>query len=134
MRSAYLFWFVAILACLVSAPGAAQSSKPGDISPEGPFLLSADEVTYDVEKQLVTASGNVEISDRDRVLFADTISYSLPDGIVRASGNISLIEPSGAVIFAEQLELDDTLKTGFISGVRMLMADDSRFAANGARR
>lgn len=99
-----------------------------------PFLLSADEVIYDNELEIVTATGNVEISQNDRVLLADTINYNLRDGIVTASGNISLLEPSGDVLFAEYLELDDELTSGFVRSIRVLMTDQSRFAANGARR
>ncbi len=103
-------------------------------SPEGPFLLIADEVTYDKELDIVTAKGNVEISNGGRVLKADTVNYNQRDGVVTAAGNISLTEPTGEVAFAEYMKLNEKLSTGFIESVRVLLTDNSRFAANGARR
>lgn len=122
------------LAFLVAGEAAAQTSDKPVVSAEGPFLLSADTVSYDTQLEIVTATGNVEISDDKRILLADSISYNIRQGTVRANGNISLTEPNGDVIFAESLELDDSLRTGFIRGIRILMANNSRFAANGGRR
>lgn len=126
------------LTLLVTGEAAAQpgagSSDSSAISGEGPFLLSAETVSYDTQLEIVTASGNVEISDEERILLADSVSYNIREGTVRASGNISLTEPNGDVIFAEYLELDDSLRTGFIRGIRILMSDNARFAANGGRR
>jgi len=122
------------LMLFVVGEAAAQSSGSRAVSTEGPFLLNADTISYDTKLEVVTASGNVEISDESRILLADSVSYNVREGTVRASGNISLTEPNGDVIFAEHLELDDSLRTGFIRGIRILLADNSRFAANGGRR
>jgi LPS-assembly protein len=104
------------------------------ISTQGPFLLSADRVIYDQNLETVTAEGNVEISDDERTLKADRISYSIRQGIVRASGNISLMEPSGNVVFAEHMELEESLRTGFVQGIRVLLEENVRFAANSGQR
>ncbi|HZD25387.1 MAG TPA: LPS assembly protein LptD [Alphaproteobacteria bacterium] len=101
---------------------------------KGPFLLSADQVTYDQKLNVVTASGHVEITSGKRILLADRISYNIKQDVVAASGNISLLEPTGEVVFAEYMELDRDLSEGFIKGVRILLSDNSRFAANGGRR
>jgi len=101
---------------------------------EQPVLLNADEMVYDRDSEIVTARGNVEISQGQRLLLADRVSYSVRQDVVAASGNVSLLEPSGEVLFAEYLELDATLKSGFIEGVSVVLSDNSRFAANGARR
>ncbi|MEL0114228.1 MAG: LPS assembly protein LptD, partial [Rickettsiales bacterium] len=69
-----------------------------------------------------------------RTLFADTLSYNQKTETVSASGNIVLHEPSGEVIFAEFVELTDQLKNGVINRIRILLLDDSRFAANNAVR
>jgi LPS-assembly protein len=101
---------------------------------KGPFLLNADNVSYDTRLEVVTATGHVEISDEHRILLADEVSYNVREGIVRASGNVSLLEPNGDVIFVEYLELDDSLRTGVIRSIRILLANNARLAANGARR
>ncbi len=104
------------------------------LSGEIPVLLSADQITYDRNLEIITATGNVEISEAERVLFADTVSYNLNNDVVTASGNVSLLEPTGEVFFAQYVELTDDLREGFIRDVRLLMTDRSRMAAASAVR
>jgi LPS-assembly protein len=101
---------------------------------EEPILLSADSITYNREPGIVTASGSVELVSGDRILQADSVSYDQRKDLVAARGNVTILEPSGEVLFAEYTELTDRLKNGFASKIRMLMTDESRFAANSARR
>ena len=108
-------------------PAAAQVEDP-------PILLKADKVSYDREAEIVTATGNVEISRDMRVLLADTITYDQRADLITASGNISLVEPTGDVIFAESMELSGDLKDAVAEGLSMLLKDGSRFASSGGRR
>ena len=127
-RTRYAFWALApalLLAVLAARPAAAQQGPPLDV----PALISADQVTYDENLGLVTASGNVEITQDERVLLADTVSYNLRTNVVTASGHISLLEPSGDVIFADFVELTDDMREGFIRDIRVLLSDRSRLAA-----
>lgn len=127
-------WIAAAALALIAftRPAHAQgiSLRDGDT----PFLLSADTITYDDDLGIVTASGAVEINNEDRILLADQVSYNQKQGIVSASGNVSLLEPSGAVVFAEYVEIDDDLKAGVIESLHILLSDESRFAARGGRR
>ena len=107
--------------------GAAADDRP-------PTLLQADEVTYDRELGVVTAEGNVEISQGDRILRADAVTYNERDDVLTASGNIALLEPTGEVIFAEFAELTGDMKDGVLKDFRMLFDDDSRLAAAAGRR
>lgn len=121
-----------VLICAWSAPGSAVAQDRAN--PEVPVRLSADEVTYDRELGIVTASGNVEITQDLRTLFADTVTYNQRQSLITASGNLRLLEPSGDVIFGEYMELTDDLRDGVIHSLRMLLKDRSRVAAAGARR
>ena len=96
-------------------------------------VLLADDIRYDQALQIVTASGNVEIASGDRILQADTISYNQQSDVVTATGNIVLLEPTGEVLFSDYAELSGDLKSGVISGIRMLLDENTRVAANGAR-
>ena len=118
---------VVLAALPTSGPARAQA-------PELPVLLSADQVTYDENLEVVTASGNVEISADRRVLLADRISYNLTTEIVTATGNITLLEPTGEVLFAEYVELTDNLREGIIRDFRILLTDRSRLAAASGSR
>ncbi len=154
MRGEFSTWF--LLAILSLAAGAfarstlaaetAQQQAPQEVAPEGPAraagllsddlpaLISADQITYDQNLGVVTATGNVEVSQDERVLRADTISYSQHRDVVSASGNVSLLDPSGDVLFADFVELTGDLKEGFIRDIRVLMSDKSRMAAATALR
>ncbi|OUS13042.1 hypothetical protein A9Q97_05430 [Rhodospirillales bacterium 47_12_T64] len=110
-----------------SAETIAQSVE--GISNEIPALISADEVVYDEGLGIVTAAGNVEISQGERTVLADSISYNMNTNVVTATGNISLLEPSGDIVFAEHVELTENLKEGFIRDIRVLLTDRSRLAA-----
>ncbi|CAN0466551.1 unnamed protein product, partial [Discosporangium mesarthrocarpum] len=70
----------------------------------------------------------------DRVLRADSVSYNQRSNTVSAAGNVILLEPAGEVLFAEYAEMTDDMREGFLRGLRMLLTDDSRFAAVNARR
>ena len=129
---------VAICASLAAAlggaamAGAAEAENPS--IPDIPVLLRADTMKYDRELGIVTASGNVEVSQEDRVLLADTVSYNQREDILTASGNITILEPTGEVLFAEHLELTGDLKDGIIEDLRLLLSDSARVAAAGGRR
>ena len=99
-----------------------------------PLVFSADSVIYDRDSEVVTAEGRVEVARAERVLLADRVRYDARTGLVRAEGNVSILEPTGDVVFANEVELSDDLKEGFVIGIGVLLADDSRLAANGARR
>lgn len=122
------------LVVLATSPAAAQQDET---PPEGngeQAVISADEITYDETLNSVFATGHVEVAYGERILLADSVRYNRNDDSVVASGNIAMLEPSGDVLFAEYLELKDELRNGVIEDIRILLADDSRFAANGARR
>lgn len=105
-------------------------SVPLAIDPDSePALISADDVRYDRDLGVVTARGNVEVSQGLRVLLADVVSYNQRSDVVTASGNVSLLEPTGEVISADFVELTGDLREGFIRDIRVLMSDDSRIAA-----
>ncbi len=101
---------------------------------ETPILLLADTVTYDEELGVVTATGNVEVSQGDHVLLADTMTYTEDTGVVTASGNVVLIDPTGDVLFSDFVELTDDLREGAIQGIRLLLSDGARLAAASAVR
>ena len=117
--------------CLLATRTIAQETP---VQPELPILLTADEMSYDSERGIVTARGNVEVSHDDRVLIADTMTYNQRTDSLTAMGNVTLMEPTGDVIFAQHMELTGDLKDGIIEDLRIILSDRSRFAANGARR
>ncbi|HYU14310.1 MAG TPA: LptA/OstA family protein, partial [Stellaceae bacterium] len=91
-----------------------------------PVVFQADEVQYDERLALTVAKGHVEISQGGEILLADTVSYSQRSDTVTASGHVSLLLPTGEVVFADFMELRDSMNNAFAQNVRMLLADRSR--------
>ena len=98
------------------------------------MVFQADEVEYDDQLGLTVAKGHVEISQGGEVLLADTVSYNQRTDTITASGPCQPAEPTGEVVFADFMELRDSMNNAFAQNVRMLLADRSRLAANAARR
>lgn len=123
---------IGILLQLMALPGAVGAQAP--LSENIPILLTADEMNYDRDHGIVTARGNVEISQNDRILTADSVTYNQREDLLSASGHVSLLEPSGDVLFAEYMELSGDFKDGILRDLRAVLRDTSRIAAAGARR
>lgn len=111
---------------------AAPTPSPAEDAP--PILFSADALTYDSERKVVRASGNVEVSRGDHVLLADEIVYDEARDQVTALGDISLLVPSGEVMFASRMVLSGDLRSAVIDDFRAILSDGARLAAAGGRR
>ena len=109
--------------------GDAFFGAPATGEEEQPVDLEADNLIHDEGTQIVTASGNVELVQSGRILKADNVSYNLATDQVRATGNVVLSERDGTTYFADDVELTDDMKDGFVEGLRILLIDGSRFTA-----
>lgn len=101
---------------------------------EPPVNLLADEMSFDREKGVISARGNVEITFAERTLLADQVDYNQNTDIVTAAGNVTIVEPSGETLFAEQVTLTGDLKEGLVRNIGIILADRSRLVAHGAKR
>lgn len=99
-----------------------------------PYVLTADQLTYEEDGELVVATGNVEITRERFRLTADRVTYRERTGQVTADGNVVLIEPEGDTFYGTSTEITGDLRDGFVEAVRVLRTDDSRLAANRAVR
>jgi LPS-assembly protein len=105
-------------------------NMPGGQDTKSPVLFSAEELSHDQDLGIIVARGKVEMTQDQRTLMADVVSYNQRTNTATASGNVSILEPTGDVIFAEYVELQDGLREGFVRNVRMLMTDGGRMAGN----
>lgn len=104
-------------------------------SGEVPVDLTADRLSHDDQTQIITASGNVEISQSGRSLRADEVRYDLRSDEVVATGHVILHEPNGDVHFADHVKLSDKMRNGFVSGLQSYLSGGGRFsAAEGERQ
>jgi LPS-assembly protein len=131
MRARSLFLALAMAVGLATSVAAQQ---PRVTSNREPALVTASSLKYDQNLGIVTAEGNVELTQDGRTLLADLVSYSERDGKVVASGNVSIMEDDGTVLFADYVELQDGMRNGFIRDISLLLSDNSRAAAASATR
>jgi LPS-assembly protein len=99
-----------------------------------PASLIADEVSYDRETRLLTASGNVEVLYQGRVLRARRIIYDEAADEIRAEGPLVLTDPAGGMLIADAAALTPDLTDGLITSARFLIAGQLQMAAVEVRR
>ena len=95
-------------------------------------VLSADQLGFDQETGIVIARGKVEASQGDSILFAEQITYYQQTDKMIAQGNVTMMQPSGDVLFADHVELTDSMKKGVIEAFQARLADNSVFVADQA--
>ncbi len=107
---------------------------PTPVNRRDPVGFTADQVEYNRETGIVTATGNVEAWQNDHVLRADKITFDRNRDIAAASGHVYMIEPDGQVLFSDYAELTQGMREGVIKNMQALLAENGRLVANGARR
>jgi LPS-assembly protein len=104
------------------------------INRNDPVTFSADEVEYDKDSSLVTATGHVEAWQDGHVLRADKVTFDRNTGVAAATGHVVLLEPDGEVMFADYAEMQNNMNDGILKDMRALLQQNGRLAANGAQR
>lgn len=103
------------------------SEKPGK---ENPLYLRADTITYDQDKELTRAKGNVEVYHSDGyVLLADEVTYVPKTNQIEASGNVLIYNENKDIIFAENFKGAPDFKEAEILSPAALTADNRRMVA-----
>jgi len=132
----------AVVAVAAAAPAYAQSPIPASTpmsdlisdDPTARMLLEADELIYDLDNDMVSAAGSVEIYYRDYTVEADRVDYDQKTGQVFARGNVKVIAPDKNVIYADTVELTEEFRDGFVQELTLVTTDETRFAASSAER
>jgi LPS-assembly protein len=116
-------------------PPAPENKKGKDkIDPNAPVDFTADSLSHDEDGQVITASGHVELSQAGRIVRADTIVYNMKTDTITARGHVVLDEPNGDVHFADEVELSNKLRDGFVRGMQSYLANGGHFTAAEGRR
>lgn len=120
---------------LVSAgAGAAAAQEPAAASADSVVVLEADSLVRDDDAQTITAEGNVEARFEGRVLRTNRLIYNLRDNTIRAQGGVEIIDPDGTIRYAEEIEVDEELNTGFSTGFAARLAGGGTTVAAAAVR
>ncbi|MEP3276109.1 MAG: LPS-assembly protein LptD [Stappiaceae bacterium] len=98
------------------------------------MLLEADELQYDYDNDIVSAVGNVQIYYAGYVLEAQRVRLDRKTTRLFAEGNVELIEPDGNVVRAQNLELSDDFRDGFVNSLQIETTQRTRINAERATR
>ncbi|MEO5612088.1 MAG: LPS assembly protein LptD [Sphingomicrobium sp.] len=125
---------------LLGAPAnaLAQPAAPQPVGPEAgaeaadsePSVnFSADQVSYDSDNELVTATGAVRMARDGNYLAADQVIWNRKSGEVRAAGNVVVVNPQGDKLVGDSVVLADTLRDGTIENLLIVLESGGRIAA-----
>ena len=135
MRRSFAWWTA--LPVLAAFPTFAQAQEP-PTGPPGPppsesaepvITFSADQVTYDSEADVVTASGAVRMAREGNYLAADQVIWTRSTGEVRALGTVVMMTPEGDKIIGDNVVLTDSLRDGTIDNLLLVLEGGGRLAA-----
>ena len=111
------FISVAALPSPASAQDALASNYESD--PNARMLLQADELVYDRDINTVTAQGKVRIEYDGNHLVADKVTYNQQTRRMTATGNVEIVERDGNKIYSEHMDVTDSFRDGFVNGLRV---------------
>lgn len=99
-----------------------------------PVDLTADRMTHDEQRQIITASGNVNLAQAGRTLRADEVVYDLQSDKAVAKGNVILTDKNGDMHFAEQVVLNNEMRDGFVEQLQSRLSGGGRLSAQSGER
>jgi LPS-assembly protein len=121
---------------LLAVPGGARAQDAptpqanAQVADDGaPIEFSADQVTYESDPDVVTASGSVRMAREGNYLAADQVRWDRKTGEVRAEGNVVLLTPEGDKLVGESVVLTDTLRDGTVQNLLVVLESGGRIAA-----
>ena len=140
MRRRFVWWTALPLLLPLPAAAGAQSTAPSTTTTAPPadenqiVQFSADQVTYDNDADVVTASGEVRMNREGNFLAADQVIWDRKSGQVYARGNVVVVTPEGDKLLGENVQLTDSMRDGTVDNLMVVLESGGRIAArHGAR-
>ncbi len=96
--------------------------------------FSADQLVYDSENDILTATGQVRMSRDGNYLAADSVTWNRKTGDVRAKGNVVVVDPQGDKMVGTDVVLTDTLRDGVVTDLLVVLESGGRIAARRGSR
>ncbi|MHA7773244.1 LPS-assembly protein LptD [Roseibium sp. M-1] len=131
---------VAITASLCHAyvaPASAQeiaSDLSTQLDPNAELLLESSEITYDFDRDLIVATGSVQVYYDGNTVQAHQIIFDRKSQQLKATGNVIFIEKNGNVVRTEEMVLSEDFSNGFARALQIDTTKRTRFLAERATR
>jgi LPS-assembly protein len=114
-------------------PPASAAAAPGEDAARD-VAFSADQLVYDQNSDIVTASGGVRMNSEGNNLRADSVSWNRKSDEVRAVGNVRVVTPEGHVAYGDNIVLTNRMKDAVAENLLLVLEDGGRLAAMKAER
>lgn len=103
--------------------------------PDQPVVdFIADQLEYDSDRDIVTATGNVRMNREGNRVRADRVEWDRKTGRVIATGNVAATSAQGDTAYGDRIELTDTLKDGVVDNILLVLERGGRIAARSGSR
>lgn len=96
--------------------------------------FEANNLAYDSENDIITASGDVVLRSEDQSVRAQEVSWNRESGLITASGAVRFVDQEGNQLYTERLELNDKFETGAMEDLLLALREGGRLAANSGSR
>lgn len=104
------------------------------VDPDARLVLEADQLIYDFGRETVTAVGGVQVFYDRYTVQAERLTYYQKSGRLIASGGVRITEPGGNIITAEEIDITDDFREGFLRSLNVETAQRAYFSARTAER
>jgi LPS-assembly protein len=108
---------------LIKVPAASADSER--------IAFEADQVQYDQNADVATATGNVILRrPGGQSLRTDTVTWNRNTGKIVATGNVRMVDEDGNQLYTDKVELTQEFKTGAMQNILLALREGGRLAAN----
>ena len=118
-------WLAAplIMIALILAAAVASAQEAG------PVEFEADSVSVDQEQSVMTATGNVTVTNGGDILTADKLIYNQNTDIAQAYGNVVYRTAEGLEHRSDEMVLDENFTHAIATPIISMLGDGTRFSA-----
>ena len=85
-----------------------------------PIVLKANKVDGNQKKNIVNASGDVELRKGENIIFSDKMSYNKNTNFVQASGNVKIIDYEIGNVLADYADVKDDISKGHFDNATLI--------------
>ncbi len=115
-------------------PGMQEQGGAQEQSEEREIAFEANEVRYDSDNEIVTASGDVIMRSHGESVRADRVSWDRRANMITAFGNIRFVDSDGNTLYADTLSLSGDLRIGAMDNMLLALREGGRLAAREGER
>jgi LPS-assembly protein len=127
----------AIAGLLMAAPVHAQGILPADffnapLDQNAPAAVEANELVFNANSNVITARGDVVVSQGGYTASGQNLVYERNSGDVRFIGMVTVRDPSGNLLETEDLAMTGGMRQAFVDALTITSYDGARITADSA--